>query len=225
MINLKRNIAVLLSTGVLLLGAGFVCDYNVYADEEPAQSSTVETKIATVTTTNLRVRKGPSTDTSILALVNTGETFTLLEEAGEWYKISYKGQEAYIHGDYAYISTGTEQEKNLGQKVVDYALQFVGNPYVYGGTSLTKGADCSGFVMNVYKNFGISLPRTSSLQGNSGKYVNGLQNAKPGDLIWYSGHIAIYMGDGKIVHAANERLGITVSSVYFKSILGIRRIE
>ncbi len=224
MINLKKNIAVLLGTGVLLLGMGFVCDNNVYADEVPAQSSAVETKIATVTTTNLRVRKGPSTDTSIIGLVNTGETFTLLGEYGEWYKISYYGQEAYIHGDYANISTGIAQQKSLGQKVVNYALQFVGNPYVYGGTSLTNGTDCSGFVMGVYKNFGISLPRTSGQQGNSGTYVNGLQNAKPGDLIWYSGHIAIYMGNGKIVHAANERLGITVSSVYFKSILGIRRI-
>ena len=223
MINLKKNIAVLLGTGVLLLSMGFMSEANVYADEVQAQSSAVTTQIATVTTTNLRVRKGPSTNASILGLVNTGDTLTVLGKDGQWYKVSYNGQEAYVHGDYVYISTGSEQ-KSLGQKVVDYALKFVGNPYVYGGTSLTYGADCSGFVMSVYKNFGISLPRTSSQQGKSGTYVNGIQNAKPGDLIWYSGHIAIYMGNGKIVHAANERLGITTSSVYFKSILGIRRI-
>ena len=224
MINLKKSIAVLLGTGVLLLGTGFAYDYNVYADEAQAVKSAVETKIATVTTTNLRVRKGPSTDTSILGLVNTGDTFTLLGESGEWYKISYYGQEAYIFGEYATISTGTIKQKTLGERVVDYALQFVGNPYVYGGTSLTYGADCSGFTMSVFNNFGIYLPRTSSQQGASGTYVNGIANAKPGDLIWYSGHVAIYMGNGRIVHAANSRLGITTSSVYFRPILGIRRI-
>lgn len=223
MINLKKNIAVILGTGILLLGTGFAYDNNVYADEVQAKSVSVETKIATITTTNLRVRKGPSTDTSVLGLVNTGDTFTLLGESGEWYKISYYGQEAYIHGDYATISTGTAIQKSLGQRVVDYALQFVGNPYVYGGTSLTNGADCSGFTMRVFQNFGIYLPRTSSMQGKSGTYVNGIQNAKPGDLIWYSGHVAIYMGNGRIVHAANSRLGITTSSVYFRPILGIRR--
>ena len=224
MINLKKNIAVMLSTGVLLLGTGFVYDYNAYADEVQAVSNAIETKIATVATTNLRVRKGPSTDTSILGLVNTGDTFTLLGESGEWYKISYYGQEAYIFGEYATISTGTVQQKTLGERVVDYALQFVGNPYVYGGTSLTYGADCSGFTMSVFKNFGIYLQRTSSQQGASGTYVNGIANARPGDLIWYSGHVAIYMGNGRIVHAANSRLGITTSSVYFRPILGIRRI-
>ena len=103
-------------------------------------------------------------------------------------------------------------------------MKFIGNPYVYGGTSLTNGADCSGFVQSVYKHFGISLPRTSGEQGKSGRAVDGLDNARPGDLIWYSGHIGIYIGDGKIVHASNPKNGIITSNATYRTILGIRRI-
>ncbi len=124
-------------------------------------------------------------------------------------------------------STGTasgENTKSLGQQIADYAMKFIGNPYVYGGTSLTNGADCSGFVQSVYKHFGISLPRTSGEQGKAGRAVDGLSNAKPGDLIWYSGHIGIYIGDGKIVHASNPKNGIITSNATYRKILGIRRI-
>lgn len=113
---------------------------------------------------------------------------------------------------------------DLGQQIADYAMKFIGNPYVYGGTSLTNGADCSGFVQSVYKHFGISLPRTSGEQGKSGRAVDGLDNAKPGDLVWYSGHIGIYIGNGKIVHASNPKNGIITSNATYRTILGIRRI-
>ena len=113
---------------------------------------------------------------------------------------------------------------DMGRAVADYALQFLGNPYVYGGTSLTKGADCSGFVKSVYANFGVSLPRTSGEQRSSGYAVDGLSNAKPGDLICYSGHIGIYIGDGKIVHASSSKTGIITSRADYRSILAIRRI-
>ena len=99
-----------------------------------------------------------------------------------------------------------------GSSVVNFALQFCGNPYVYGGTSLTNGADCSGFVQSIYAKFGISLPRTAYAQARAGKQIS-FAEAKPGDLITYPGHIAIYMGGGKIVHAANARKGICVSGV------------
>ena len=111
-----------------------------------------------------------------------------------------------------------------GRKIADYALQFVGNPYVYGGTSLTNGADCSGFVMSVYKNFGISLPRTSGEQGKCGTDVGGIANAQPGDLVAYSGHIGIYIGNGQIVHASSAKTGIKVSNASYRSILSVRRI-
>lgn len=113
----------------------------------------------------------------------------------------------------------------MGKEVVDYACQFVGNPYVYGGTSLTNGTDCSGFVMSVYQNFGVSLPHSSSAQRSKGYDVGGLENAQPGDIICYSGHVAIYVGDGKIVHASTSKTGIIVSdNVNYRKVLSVRRI-
>ncbi len=110
-----------------------------------------------------------------------------------------------------------------GSSVASYALQFVGNPYKYGGTSLTNGADCSGFVMSVYAHFGISLPRTSGGQAACGKAVS-YSAAKPGDIICYSGHVGIYIGGGKIVHASTPKTGIVVGSATFKPIKAVRRI-
>lgn len=112
----------------------------------------------------------------------------------------------------------------MGVAVAEYALQFVGNPYVYGGTSLTNGADCSGFVMSVYANFGVSLPHSSAADRSQGYAVDGLENAQPGDLICYSGHVALYIGNGQIVHASNKKTGIKVSQADYRKILAIRRI-
>lgn len=114
---------------------------------------------------------------------------------------------------------------DMGKAVVDYACQFVGNPYVYGGTSLTNGTDCSGFVMSVYQNFGVSLPHSSSAQRSKGYDVGGLENAQPGDIVCYSGHVAIYVGNGKIVHASTSKTGIIVSdNANYRKILSVRRI-
>lgn len=113
---------------------------------------------------------------------------------------------------------------STGADVVQFAKQFVGNPYVWGGTSLTNGADCSGFVMSVYKNFGVSLPHSSAADRSVGAAVNGLENAQPGDIICYSGHVGIYAGNGQIVHASTSRTGIIVSNANYRSILSIRRI-
>lgn len=112
----------------------------------------------------------------------------------------------------------------LGQAVVDFALQFVGNPYVYGGSSLTKGTDCSGFVMSVYQNFGVSLPHSSSADRSVGYKIGSLAEAQPGDILCYSGHVGIYMGNGQIVHASTEQTGIKVSDATYRKILAIRRI-
>lgn len=112
----------------------------------------------------------------------------------------------------------------MGVAVAQYALQFVGNPYVYGGTSLTNGADCSGFVMSVYANFGVSLPHSSASDRSQGSAVDGLANAQPGDLVCYSGHVALYIGNGQIVHASNKKTGIIVSDASYKKVLAVRRI-
>lgn len=110
-----------------------------------------------------------------------------------------------------------------GRAVADYGLQFVGNPYVYGGNSLTNGADCSGFTKAVYANFGVNLPRTSSEQARVGQAVS-YDDMQPGDLVHYAGHIAIYIGNGQIVHASSAKTGIKTSNVGYRAILGIRRV-
>ncbi len=122
-------------------------------------------------------------------------------------------------------STSTETVKQestgsaSGQAVADYAVQFVGNPYVYGGTSLTNGADCSGFVQSVYKNFGYSLSRTAASQAGDGKKVS-LDSLQPGDLLFYHGygHVAIYIGGGQVVHASNKATGIKISNYNYSPI-------
>lgn len=114
---------------------------------------------------------------------------------------------------------------SAGSSVAEFALQFVGNPYEYGGTSLTNGADCSGFVMSVYENFGVSLPHSSSADRNVGTEVEGgLSNAQPGDIVCYSGHVGIYIGNGQIVHASTEETGIKVSDADYRTPITVRRI-
>ena len=110
-----------------------------------------------------------------------------------------------------------------GQAVVDYAMQFVGNRYVWGGTSLTNGADCSGFVQSVYANFGVSMPRTSSAMRSAGTEVS-YSEAVPGDVICYEGHVGIYIGNGQIVNAIDEAHGIGVSSATYTNIITVRRL-
>lgn len=121
-------------------------------------------------------------------------------------------------------SSSSSSSSGSGSSVVNYATQFVGNPYVWGGTSLTNGADCSGFVQSVYANFGVSLPRTSYEQQNAGTEVS-YADAQPGDLICYGGHVAIYMGNGQIVHASNSQDGIKISNdATYRTIVSVRRL-
>ena len=124
-------------------------------------------------------------------------------------------------------SSGSDSSSSYsgsGSSVVDYATQFVGNPYVWGGTSLTNGADCSGFIMSVYAHFGYDLPHSSSALRGVGRGVS-YAEAQPGDIICYSGHVAIYIGGGAIVHASNERDGIKISSnAAYTTILAVRRV-
>ena len=115
------------------------------------------------------------------------------------------------------------QMENMGQEVVDYACQFIGNPYVWGGTSLTNGADCSGFVQSVFANFGIALPRTSYEQRSAGVGIS-YAEAMPGDLICYDGHIGIYIGNNQIVNAMSPSQGIGISSATYMNILAVRRV-
>ena len=110
-----------------------------------------------------------------------------------------------------------------GQEIANFACQFVGNPYVPGGTSLTEGADCSGFTMAVYNNFGLSLPRSSYAQAGYGREVS-YSEAQPGDIIYYGGHVGIYIGNGLIIHASTQATGIKISNALYRSIITVRRI-
>lgn len=122
-------------------------------------------------------------------------------------------------------SSGSSVSYNpTGQSVVNYACQFVGNPYVWGGTSLTNGADCSGFIMSVYAKFGVSLPHSSGAMAGCGRGVS-YSEAMPGDIICYAGHVAIYMGGGQIVHASNAKDGIKISgNAAYRPIVAVRRV-
>lgn len=132
----------------------------------------------------------------------------------------------YATTDYTKIIDGSSGS-DLGKKVAKFACQYIGNPYVSGGTSLTNGADCSGFTYRVYSNFGYNLPRTSTEQRNAGTSVN-YSDAQPGDLICYEGHVAIYIGGGMVVHASNSnpypRGGIKVNGATYRTIIAVRRI-
>lgn len=126
-------------------------------------------------------------------------------------------------------TTNVSSNKKLGTQIASYAKQFVGNPYVHGGTSLTKGADCSGFTQSVFKHFGIKLPRTASSQAKVGKKVS-FSELEPGDLVFYSNggsrisHVAIYIGNGKIVHAQTPRLGIGITTYKIMTRVTARRV-
>ena len=151
------------------------------------------------------------TEFSLYAESKEEEAARLQKEAEERRRIRQQNEQAEKATQAAIPAFVPTEGSENGISVVEYAVQFVGNPYVWGGSSLTNGADCSGFTMKVYENFGVSLPHSSSAQRKQGYAVEGLENAQPGDLICYSGHVALYIGDGQIVHASTAKTGIIVS--------------
>lgn len=218
---------------------GFVkAEYCVVGEEAIALAEEVGIKMARVTCDRLLVRQEASVDGGILGMVAMDDELVVMEEENGWVKVDIEEGYGWVSGEYVKLYTeftraeSIEEEKarlekesiEKGEALVEYAVQFVGNPYVWGGTSLTKGADCSGFVMKVYEKFGVTLPHSSAADRKQGYAVKGLENAQPGDLICYSGHVAIYIGDGMIVHAANSKAGIIISKADYRKILAIRRI-
>ena len=249
---------------------GYVkAEYCVTGENAVELAKEVGVRIATVTTTTLKVRQEPGMEASVLGLVPIEDELVVTEELDGWVKVDIEEGFGYVSTDYVSLSTEfveaeskEEEEARLekerkereaareaaakaqsgrnsnssssapvqtvsgsgtGTDVANYALQFVGNPYVYGGTSLTNGADCSGFVMGVYANYGVSLPHSSAADRNVGYDVGGLENAIPGDIVCYSGHVAIYIGNGQIVHASTAKTGIKISSYTYRTPICARR--
>ncbi|MDD7643592.1 MAG: NlpC/P60 family protein [bacterium] len=215
---------------------GYVsADYLLTGDDAKKKAEKYIKEVATVTTTTLFVREKPNTDCTILTMVPIEEELTVLKtvDDGAWYKVEIDDEEGYVSGDYVEISQKlpkamTISEVKYGQGVsnvrvdlVQYALQFVGNPYVWGGTSLTRGVDCSGFTMQVYAKYGVYLPHSSRAQPGCGRRISA-SDAQPGDLFFYGSggsinHVAIYIGGGRVVHASNHRDGIKISNAYYRT--------
>lgn len=175
-----------------------------------------------------KLRKSKSKKSKVLRKLKVGTPVQVYSTSGKWRKVSVNGKVGYVLKKYVYISTnapslqGSTYEK--GTTVASFAKRFVGNPYVWGGTNLNTGADCSGFVGAVYRSFGYNLPRTSYDLRRAGRKVS-YKNKQPGDIICYNGHVAIYIGNNKIVHASTRRTGIKISPrANYRKIVCVRRV-
>lgn len=190
--------------------------------------------IAVANTDGLNVREEPNTDAEVITQVASGEQLDIVEilEDG-WIAVDLDGENVYVSGDYVEVKSDlataiTMTELLYGQGVSDvrvdlcqYAKQFLGNPYVWGGTSLTKGADCSGFVLSVFAKYGVTLPHSSRAQANSGTTINASE-LQAGDLIFYAkggtiNHVAIYIGGGQVIHASSPKTGIKISNYNYRT--------
>ena len=208
---------------------------------------------AVIKTDVLNVRTEPTVDAKIWTQIVKDERYSVVEQLDGWVQIDLDSvdEEDGSEADKAFISTRdnnvevryalneaikfspAEEAANAAasrrSQVVNYALQFVGNPYVWGGTSLTNGVDCSGFTMQVMKKFGVSLPHYSGSQAKMGKKVTSA-TMKPGDLIFYAGsggkinHVALYIGNGQVVHAASRKSGIKISTWNYRTPVAIRNV-
>ena len=186
-----------------------------------------------VDTETLRVRKQPNTDSEILGRIHEGETYRYISRNGGWAKIEYNGQTVYAYAPenatIAYTIPEADKNGDIRTRIVNYAVKFVGNPYRWGGTNPNTGADCSGFIQYVMEHAaGVELNRTSRQQAVEGQAIPS-SVMEPGDLLFYSSgkeidHVAMYIGKGKIVHAANRRSGIKISSWNYRKPVTIRRV-
>lgn len=212
-------------------------------DELLSTFATDEGAISKVIVEEATVRRDPHPDADIINYIKEDIPVFVIERIDNWYHIEIEGIDGYIYKEQIdesslslipYTKTVVEEEiieeSYLGEEVISYAKQFLGNPYVYGGNSLTKGADCSGFVQQVFKNFDINLTRSSRSQYASDGYKVSKSDLLPGDLVFYGynghiDHVAIYAGNDEIIHASTPKTGITMGELYYgKPIIGTKRV-
>lgn len=234
-------------------------DFLLFGDAAGAYAEETCPKLAKVNTTTLYVRAEQDENSDCLTMIPEGESYEVISKEGdveEWTYIRVDSDiEGYVSSEYVDVSYGfshaisvaeeaeiqkkremeeaarlAEMTSTKRQNIVNYALQFLGNPYVYGGTSLTNGIDCSGFTMAVYAHFGYYIPRTAGEQMNALSSVD-MNSIQPGDLLFYRGsgsygigHVTMYIGGGQVVHASSSRTGITISSVGYRTPCGAARV-
>ncbi len=212
---------------------GYVkAEYIATGDEALEIAAEEITTMATVTGDGLRIRESASTDSDVIINLNSGEKLPVIEVLDGWVKVAVDTDEGYVSADYVEIADELPTAKSLDElaygtgvsnvrvDLVNNALQYVGNRYVWGGTSLTNGVDCSGFTMRIYQQYGIYLPHSSRAQAGYGRTISASE-AQPGDLFFYGSggisHVAIYMGGGQIVHASSARTGIKISNAFYRT--------
>lgn len=216
-------------------------DYILTGDEAKQAAMNHAELMAIVHADRLNARTEPSTDAKIWTQISENERYHVAEQLDGWVKIEFdeSGEgdgddeisaadvsSEFVEVRYALSEaikfSPTEESASLRSRIVNYAMKFLGNPYVWGGTSLTKGADCSGFTMSVMKNFGISLPHYSGSQAKSGKRIKSSE-MRPGDLVFYGNsrgkinHVAMYIGNGQVINAASRRSGIKISTWNYRT--------
>ena len=215
-------------------------EYLYTGEDAIKRGKEVASMIAVVNTETLKVREQPNTDSVVITLIPKEEELEVVDVMDNgWVKFLLDDEEAYVSGEYVDVEERLEKAVTLtellyGQGVSDakvslvqYAKQFIGNPYVWGGTSLTSGADCSGFTLSVFKKYGISLPHHAASQAQMGTKVS-LADVQPGDLVFYAkngriNHVAIYIGGGQVVHASSPKTGIKISSINYRTPASVRR--
>jgi hypothetical protein len=212
--------------------------YLITGNEAVTLAKKVGGVVATVNTTTLNVRAEAGLLSKVITSVPIGEEFEVLDFDDEWVKIGVDQDKGYVSRQYVDLTyeliKGVSVEETvtgvsgIRAQIVAYAKQFVGNRYVWGGNSLTNGTDCSGFVHLIYRNFGYSIARQSSSLSRNGTRINP-SNVKPGDLVFYGNgssinHVAMYIGNGQIVHASTTRTGIKISNMYYRNPITAVRI-
>lgn len=210
---------------------GYVyADYILTGDDARQQGKEAAEKRALILTDTLNVRSEPNTESAIWTQVDNHEQFDVVQELDGWYEIELDSSTGYIVSDPSLVSVRytlntaihftpeeeeEKKEQSLRSQIVNYAMQFLGNRYVWGGESLTNGVDCSGFTMKVYEHFGIYMSHYTGSQAQEGKKIS-FSNLKKGDLIFYAkngtiNHVAMYIGDGQVIQARSKRRGITIT--------------